>query len=523
MKIKSHTTRFLIFGGLGIILIFSTVLIRLINLKSLPIFADEAIYVRWSQIMLAEPNLRFLPLSDGKQPLFMWITIPFLKLFSDPLFAGRFVSVLSSAVSVFGIMALSFVLFKSKKASLFSGFLYMISPFSFFFDRLSVVDSMLSAIGVIFLLTLSLAIQYMRWDFALISGMTLGAMFLTKSPALFFLLLIPSSALLSLKKIFKKPLYFSLPYTLFLFGTVATLAIAISQLLRLGPNYRQLASRSLDYVFPVSHILTSPKDPFLFYLDRAIEWIVMMGPWPLLLLAFLGVITNIQGKVGRIMFLLIYFAVPLLIVTQFAKVFTARYILFILPSLYVMAGLFVINQKRNLVSLFLISLMVITSVPFLYQLITDPEKAPLPKGERSGYLEEWTAGQGLYEISRYIRNVASENPNQAIVVGTEGFFGTLPDGLQIYLEKVPKVLVIGVGLNFKEVPSSLRESAQFGNKTYFVVNKSRLKFESKFEDNNLKLINTYLKAVRRTDSHEYFDFGPQEELMFFEVLPINEN
>ena len=67
--------------------------LRLPNLTLQPIFADEAIYIRWAQVMRAEPTLRFLSLSDGKTPLFMWAMIPFLKVFSDPLFAGRFLSV----------------------------------------------------------------------------------------------------------------------------------------------------------------------------------------------------------------------------------------------------------------------------------------------------------------------------------------------------------------------------------------------------------------------------------------------
>src|SRR3972149_10451558 len=87
--------------------------VRLYRLTLLPIFADEAIYVRWSQVMRAEETLRFLPLSDGKQPMFMWITIPFLKIFSDPLFAGRFVSVLSGLGTMLGISFLSWLLFRS--------------------------------------------------------------------------------------------------------------------------------------------------------------------------------------------------------------------------------------------------------------------------------------------------------------------------------------------------------------------------------------------------------------------------
>ncbi len=59
--------------------------LRLLNIKNgqTPIFGDEAIYIRWVQIMRADPTLRFVSLSDGKQPLYMWALMPFLKVYSD--------------------------------------------------------------------------------------------------------------------------------------------------------------------------------------------------------------------------------------------------------------------------------------------------------------------------------------------------------------------------------------------------------------------------------------------------------
>src|SRR6185369_17904794 len=83
-------------------------ILRIYNLTIIPVFADEAIYIRWSQVMRNVPELRFLPLSDGKQPLFMWATIPLFKLFSDPLFAGRFLSVLCGMGTMIGVGVLTF-------------------------------------------------------------------------------------------------------------------------------------------------------------------------------------------------------------------------------------------------------------------------------------------------------------------------------------------------------------------------------------------------------------------------------
>lgn len=170
-----------------LILIFAsivlfTLIIRLINLNSLPVFADEAIYVRWSQVMRAESTLRFLPLSDGKQPLFMWITIPFLKVINDPLIAGRVVSVLSGVGTVVGVFALSYLLFNSKKVSLIASFLYSIIPFSFFFDRLALVDSLLTFFSVWSVFFAVLTIKTLRLDLAMITGFFLGIVRLNRNP-----------------------------------------------------------------------------------------------------------------------------------------------------------------------------------------------------------------------------------------------------------------------------------------------------------------------------------------------------
>jgi len=83
--------------------------------------------------MKAEPTLRFLPLSDGKQPLFMWATIPLFKIFKDPLFAGRFLSVLSGLGSLVGISLISWRLFKDRLILLLTALFYAILPFFVFF------------------------------------------------------------------------------------------------------------------------------------------------------------------------------------------------------------------------------------------------------------------------------------------------------------------------------------------------------------------------------------------------------
>src|SRR5438477_10638635 len=123
-NIKSWIVPILILLG---ILIFAFA-IRIYHLTVLPVFADEAIYIRWSQVMGAEATLRFLPLSDGKQPFFMWVLMFIVRRFSDPLFISRLLSVFTGLGTILGIFSLTELLFKNRKVSLLAAFLWAICP-----------------------------------------------------------------------------------------------------------------------------------------------------------------------------------------------------------------------------------------------------------------------------------------------------------------------------------------------------------------------------------------------------------
>jgi len=97
----------------GLVVLYAVT--RLTNLTKLPIFTDEAIYIRWSQIGSRDANWRFISLVDGKQPLFTWIMMVFLRVIADPLLAGRLVSVLAGAMTTVGMWLTAQELFKSKK------------------------------------------------------------------------------------------------------------------------------------------------------------------------------------------------------------------------------------------------------------------------------------------------------------------------------------------------------------------------------------------------------------------------
>ena len=243
-----------------------------------------------------------------------------------------------------------------------------------------------------------------------------------------------------------------------------------------------------------------------------------MGPTLILIFGIAGAVFNLRKYWKEVSILFIWFLAPLVYESMFAKTFTARYILFLLPSFYILAGSIFLFGKKWVNSLLMLGLIVFTvqALSFDYRLLTDPMTAPLPRRERMGYLEEWTSGIGITQVADFIKTQTKDLPvGKQVVVGTEGYFGTLPDGLQIYLTDVPKVTVIGVGVNITEIPDSLIESKEFGNKTYLVINNSRLRANP--DELNLKLIASYSKGLRRPGTSEYVDNGPQEVLYLFEV------
>jgi len=491
-----------------IIIIFLTglyFLLRVPNLTLQPIFADEAIYIRWAQIMKAEPTLRFLPLSDGKTPLFMWAMAPFFKIFSDPLLAGRFLSVLSGYATFVGVLFLGWKNFGSR-VGLWSAFLLSITPFMVFFDRMALVDTMLAAFSVWSLNFALLLIKYQRIDLAMCLGYLLGGGLLTKTPGMFNVLVLPVSALAINWKTLNRQKTILKIFGLWLI--TLTITFGIYNALRLGPGFINLSSRNQDYIFSPMDLVGRPLDPFLPHFNDLKDWFPKLLTLPVLLLILSGAALSLYRKDKVAITILLWAILPMVVEMFLLKTFTARYILFSIPPLICLGG-YILDQlvkKIKVPSLIITSLIAILPVLTVWQLLTRPDQVNLPRSERSGYFEAWTAGYGFPEIAQFL---ISEAKKGTIIVGTEGTFGTLPDGLQIYLDQYfhlsPKGQEIVIMPDQATVSARLRKEA-LKYPTYFVSNKSRF-----WGGDNLQLIKEFPKAVAPG--------GDQDKILLFKVLP----
>ena len=164
--------------------------LRLANLAVLPVFADEAIYIHWAQVIWHDATNRFIPLSDGKPPLHMWLMVLFLKVIENPLMAGRLLSVSAGLATLIGSYLLAKKLF-SQKVAIIVGILVVLQPFLLFYDRLALVDSLLTAFGVWSFYLGLLLFKKPTLGKGMLLGTLWGGAMLTKPGGAFFPLMTP--------------------------------------------------------------------------------------------------------------------------------------------------------------------------------------------------------------------------------------------------------------------------------------------------------------------------------------------
>lgn len=478
-------------------------LLRIPGLTLQPVFCDEAIYIHWAQQMLENFHFyAFVPLTDGKTPLFMWLmTVP-LRIISDPLAAGRILSVFSGLATVTGAIVLGKKFF-NLRVGLIAGFLLSVIPFIVFFDKMALVDSMLAAFSfwsLIFALNLT---QKLSLKNIFLLGLTLGGGWLTKTPGVFAFVTLPV-VIISVK--FKEVGIKRVLKTAAGLAAAAGIGFGIYNLLRFSPYFVNLSSRNQDYYFPFSRLLVTPLDPFIGHAHDLADWLPKLITWPILILMAISVILIAYKRNMVSLVIFLWGLLPLIAMMLLLKTFTARYVLFcFVPAIFLAAWTIdflysLLPVKRRIVPLIaVIILLLVPAFVFDYYLMTDPQKAPLPREERHGYLEDWTAGYGLKEIAGFMKSQAR---NQKILLVTEGSFGTLPDGLDIYMGNDPN---IEVWYSTSTLEPDVYSMAKL-EPTYFVVNKSRLALNK-----DLKLLNEYPKA-KQPDS-------TQDGLMLYQVLP----
>jgi len=473
-------------------------MLNLTHLTRLPIFVDEALYLRWAQIAWHDATWRFISLTDGKQPLYIWFVIPFMKFISDPLYAGRLASVVAGFFTLLGSFYAGWII-RDKRLGFTAALLTLFSPYLFFYNRFGVMESLLAAGGIwSFNLSVLLA-RYRRLDLAMILGFALGFSLLIKSSALFYFLFAPVAYFLVVtrKTLFSRQ-------TVKYLGLIATswvIAQLINNVQRLSPWMHMIGEKNSFFTVAYGEIFQDFGRLSNNTLD-IFRWHFAYTTVPVALLAFLGIYLMARKNWRLFLVLIIWTAGQLGGTAAIARLYAPRYIAFVTPFILLFASYALVSFRRVKISLALTSLILVMPIILILKLLTDPISFPYTSVDE-GYVNGWSAGQGTKEIADWaITRIETIGPG--VTIYTEGTFGILPHGLELYVDgKAPGLVIQGVYPINEIPPNRTIEQARQNPETYLVLNNT----DTDSIPDGLELIAEYPKR------------DPAHSMRLYRVLP----
>ena len=453
-----------------VLLIIFYFLVNLYKLTALPVFADEAIYIRWAQIIIDDwQRYLFYPMNDGKTPLLMWLIVPLQFLFKSQLFAARLVSVFAGLISMIFVGLISFELFKKRKTAYLAMMLYTILPFTFFYHRLAITDAlMLSNLTMAYYFSIK-AIKTKKNVFYLFLALTFFLALFSKTPAILFLPIFYLNLFIEKNFKWKK-------FTISFVKLSLSLIIAASLLYSfrfITPLFPQLFSVGGNFLYPIDKALSSDVfaiswSNFKFFGQQLITYLSVV------LLIFALPFYKEKRKEQLILVLsAIGFLLPLMIM---GKIIYPRYLMPSSLFLIISAAYSLTNKKHRVINLLALIYLFSFSFKFIYPSYFNVNQIPFTRIDQKQFLEEWSSGHGIKETVEYIKELSQEN---SIAIATEGSFGTLPDGLLLYFHRkdVSNIYIEGIGQPVREIPKEFLDKASDFDQKILVVNSYRLEMD----------------------------------------------
>jgi 4-amino-4-deoxy-L-arabinose transferase-like glycosyltransferase len=461
---------------------------RLYNIKLLPIFTDEGIYIRWAKVAWHDASWRFISLTDGKQPLQTWGTIPFLKLFpDDALLAGRLFSVATGMVALLGLYLLLIYLF-DKKTAIIGAFLYIFSPYFLFYDRMALVDSGVNAAFIWIVLFTLLLVKTLRLDIALLFGMCAGIALLTKSTAQMFLGVAFMGSLVLFD--YKKKKLNGFVNLLSLWGIVLVLSQVIYNVQRLSPFMHYLAKKNTTFVMTFSDWMQHPFEVLFSNLILIPHYVFSESGFIMVPFALVGLFFLLRKDIKLFLFFSILLFVPYLGIAAMTRVLFPRYIIFFSTLLTIFTAFLLGRIKDRRIFSILFSLIVAILIIYQYPMWTDYTKIMFPDTDRGQYIIGATVGVGMDEIIAFAREKSKEKPVRIIA---EGDFGLTGDMLDVFLHQGDRIFIQGYWPLNKEVLLSHQDD--IGKEYVYVITAHELSYPS---DWPMKIVKTYYKSGNST-------------------------
>jgi 4-amino-4-deoxy-L-arabinose transferase-like glycosyltransferase len=420
------------------LIIFILLVFRIINLTAFPLFNDESIYLDWGTREINNPGFLYYSLYDAKQPLLMWAFGIMENLLTDPVFAGRLVSVFAGLLTMLGLYKLTNYLV-DKKTALLASMLYIFIPLFSFYDRQALMESAVCAVGVWSCYFLIKCLKEKQYKDFIFLGFVLGIGYFIKSTPLVFLgisLFIIITYLLLNKE---KQKYFEGLVIIFL------VFLATIFLLIINPQFWETLSTNSRFTLTISELLKFPYQIWVRNIISNSQTIFFYITPVISVLGFLGIYKTLRLKEKFKIIVFAFFISSLIIETLIIRGGIDRYLSAFLPLIIFFASFYLMHlvswKKTKMLGFILIVAAIITSVPVTLLQVINQANYFIYYGKISGvsfynYLDSFTTGYGLDQVFAYLDDISKE---KKIIVGIAENTGNPESAVIVNYYKNPNV------------------------------------------------------------------------------------
>lgn len=397
-----------------LILIFAGV--RLGDLMRFPIFIDEAIHVDWANDVYALRPLTGA--ANGKLFGLWWMALMGMEG-DQALFLARAATVLFSVIGAALLYRLGAML-TGRRAGLLGLILYAAAPYSFFYDRMALVDSYVAPWALLALWFAVRHVRHARRLDAAAAGLCITGAILAKATGV-TLIAVPLLAILLV------------PGALTFKGRLRGVTLSAAAWgLSSGLLYAFLTWRGYAYFGTATSVVgTGTSDNLLvrFLHNLQAQWTINTTylSLPLLLIGIGLVLFLLRWQTRLGLFLLLTTALPLAGLLAFATKMSARYFQFHVPLLLlaIAAAAVMIEARlrrrwpaaRWLLPLLTMGWLIGFALPFWAHNLSDPGNLPITPLDREEYISSESAGFALPEVAAFLIEQAADAPQPGVVIG----------------------------------------------------------------------------------------------------------
>ena len=400
-----------------IFVMFLLIFVRFINLNKIPIFIDEQAHLRMGEVSLNGFGNLFSSLSYRIFPVVPWILGISQILFGNVvnyLVLGRAIMVIADILSALFVYMIGKEIF-DRKYGILAAIVYLSLPLNFFHSRLVLLEpiTFMFFIGALYFFIKNRSKNYGKLPLAQsgLIGSFLALSFLSKPTALVLFTAFPiifinswvNTKTKSIAQIAKD----LLPILLIV---CVGLAITIPVTFSVWSKFSDL----LVWNNPASILPIFKKNLWLTW-----WWLKAYVTMPIIALSLLATIFSLLSKMWRISWIYLWFGAIVILNSLLAIFFFPRHLYFLafpisLLTAYILYELSKRTSQFIWIPFIFFFLVIAWKVDF--QIVANPQIAPIALEDKQQFFEDWTSGVGLDGVSSQLQKISRD---KKILVFTE--------------------------------------------------------------------------------------------------------